>query len=55
MSAAQVGGESVSSFGILRKGNTDPFHGSCKPLALKTQLEIESRAHSGVYCCSGEN
>jgi len=55
VSEAQVEGGSVSSFGILRRVNTGPFHGSCKPLALKTQLEIEFRARSGVYCCSGEN
>ena len=54
-SGAQVEGGSVSSSGIARRGNTGPSHGSCKPIAVKTQLEIEFRARSGVYCRSGEN
>jgi hypothetical protein len=55
VSEAQVEGGSVSRFGILRRGNTGPFHGSCMALALTTPLEIEFRACAGVYCCSGEN
>ena len=43
VSEARVERGSVSSFGILRRGKTGPFHGPWKHPALKTRLDLEFR------------
>jgi len=43
VSEARVERGSVSSFGILRRDKTGPFHGPWKHPALKTRLDLELR------------
>ena len=43
VSEARVERGSVSSFGILRRGKTGPFHGPWKHPALKIQLDLDFR------------